>query len=255
MRINLHGSYGRLTQEGARMVAPRYLLMLAFTSLGFSGCVASLQDAHYAVVNKSRAEYAWYSSTSFSDRWKCGSDYAYGYKMGYYDASTGKGCVVPAVPPPCYWSTKYQCCEGQKHIQDWYRGYQTGVAVAQGSGYPSFHTVPLGPQAPVLNKDGCGACYAPSGCLCENVPEAGQMATEQQLPAIPHLSASQPQIATKMAVPVHQVSAVTSVTPSSEADLGLIGPVGPAFEVRASKTPSVRTADGSMAPASRPMHR
>ncbi len=45
------------------MVAPRYLTMLAITSLGLSGCAASLQDLHYSVVNKTRAEYSWYSKT------------------------------------------------------------------------------------------------------------------------------------------------------------------------------------------------
>ena len=231
LSVHLIGSYGRLTQEGARMVAPRKILLMALSSLGLTGCAASLQDLHYAAVNKTRAEYSWYSKTSLSDRWNCGSDYAYGYKSGYYDAATGKACTLPAVPPPCYWSTKYQCCDGQKQIQDWYRGYQCGVAAAQGTGYPSFHDVPIGPQAPVINKDGCGACYAPTGCLCEDAvgtvaPPPPPMHTD--LPAIPHLSSSQA-APTVDAQPIYPASAVSELgLIQDQPTLGLIGPAGPA---------------------------
>ncbi len=253
------------------MVAPRKLLLMALSSLGLCGCAASWQDLHYAAVNKTRAEYSWYSSTSMSDRWNCGSDYAYGYKSGYYDKATGKACTLPAVPPPCYWSTKYQCCEGQKHIQDWYRGYQCGVAAAEGSGYPYFHDVPMGPQAPVINKDGCGACYAPTGCLCEDVvtPSANG---QQSLPEVPQLSDTQTEIAAKAVQPVFQASAVgyspaapvqtsfgligpagpaeshskTKRQPQNAAELnGLIGPVGPAERNTKVGTERVRTADAS----------
>ena len=226
------------------MVAPRRLLLMALSSLSLCGCAASLQDLHYAAVNKTRAEYSWYSSTSMSDRWNCGSDYAYGYKSGYYDKATGKACTLPAVPPPCYWSTKYQCCDGQKHIQDWYRGYQCGVAAAEGSGYPYFHDVPIGPQAPVINKDGCGACYSPTGCLCEDAvtPDAQ---TQEQVPEIPHLSSSsQSELAAKVVQPVYQASAVSFQLPSqAQPALGLIGPTGstelPTKVTTQSSTPAV----------------
>jgi hypothetical protein len=220
LHIHLHGSYGRLTQEGARMVAPRYIILLAFSSLGLTGCAASLQDLHYSVVNKSRAEYAWYSGTTFGDRWNSGGDYAHGYKSGYYDASTGKGCVLPAVPPHCYWSTKYQSCEGQKQIQDWYRGYQCGVTAAQGAGYPYFHAVPIGPQAPVVNKDGCGMCYAPTGCLCENESEL-----PVQLPM--QMAKLDTSLASQTSPAVHQ-----EVVSQDSIDFGLIGPAGSALEVQ-----------------------
>lgn len=234
------------------MVAPRKLLLMALSSLGLCGCAASWQDLHYAAVNKTRAEYSWYSSTSISDRWNCGSDYAYGYKSGYYDKATGKACTLPAVPPPCYWSTKYQCCDGQKHIADWYRGYQCGVAAAEGSGYPYFHDVPLGPQAPVINKDGCGACYAPTGCLCEDVVTP-TTTTEGALPAIPHLSSSQTDVAAHVPTqPVYQASAVGEppvaashlhvFQPNLSSHIGLIGPTGSAelpTKASASRTQSV----------------
>lgn len=226
------------------MVAPRHLLLLACSTLGLSGCTASLQDLHYSVVNKTRAEYAWYSNTSLGDRWNHGSDYAHGYKMGYYDAATGKGCALPAVPPPCYWSTKYQCCEGQKHIQDWYRGYQCGVAAAQGSGYPYFHSVPVGPQAPIVNKDGCGACYGPTGCLCED--------SSTDDPAVESSMAMTQRSHTPAAGADASLGLqAASVQPTGA--IGLIGPVGPACGPNQSPAPpAVRTASmqGPALPAS-----
>ncbi len=235
------------------MVAPRKLLLMALSSLSLCGCAASLQDLHYAAVNKTRAEYAWYSSTSISDRWNCGSDYAYGYKSGYYDKATGKACTLPAVPPPCYWSTKYQCCEGQKHIQDWYRGYQCGVAAAEGSGYPYFHDVPIGPQAPVINKDGCGACYAPTGCLCEDT--VTQPADPSlSVPEIPHLSSSQTELAATPALPVYPASAVSDqqVVPPQytmvQPSLGLIGPTGAAESSTKPARVKATTASGLIGP-------
>lgn len=141
------------------------LLLLATT-----GCAtgAGLQDAQYCLTNKTRAEISWLSSCSWSERRELGSDYAAGYKAGFYSASTGRGCQIPTVPPPCYWSTKYQDCEGQACIQAWFRGYQCGVAAAQCEGYPAFHKVPVGPCAPTVNVTGCQGCASQEGCHCQS---------------------------------------------------------------------------------------
>lgn len=219
------------------MVAPRCIKIFALVTLGLTGCT-SLQDIHYSLVNKSRAEYAWYSNTTLSQRWSCGADYAHGYRKGFSDASTGRGCTLPAVPPPCYWSTKYQCCEGQKQIQDWYRGYQCGVAAAQGSGFPSFHTIPVGPQAPVVNKDGCGMCYSPTGCLCESTssPEA----TFGDSGATPE--------------PGLIESTFAEAQPRTSGwRQGLIGPAGTANDLMS--TPSIRTASAERPSAELPIIR
>ena len=198
-------------------------------TFGLTGCASSMQDLHYSLVNKSRAEYAWYSNTTLSQRWNSGSDYAYGYKKGFSDAASGRGCVLPAVPPTCYWSTKYQCCEGQKHIQDWYRGYQCGVAAAQGSGYPSFHNIPVGPQAPVINKDGCGMCYAPNDCLAEHstdgLPVNGQ----------------------------YESGVASSSTDLASLQKGMIGPTGAAFDLKALSP--IRTASAERSAADLPIIR
>jgi hypothetical protein len=132
------------------------------------GCAtgAGLQDAQYCLAQKTRAEISWLTCNDWQERWDLGSDYGAGYKKGYYDASTGRGCKLPATPPPCYWGTKYQSCEGQQAIASWYRGYQCGAAAAQGEGYPSFNGVPTGPCAPSLNNTGCQGCYSPANCPC-----------------------------------------------------------------------------------------
>jgi hypothetical protein len=143
------------------------LLLVAGTST-VAGCssIASVQDLHYSWTNKHRASAAWLSNTSSAERRELGSDYAHGFKKGFYDASTGRGCKTPAVPPPNYWSTKYQCCEGQQCIQNWFRGYQCGVVAAEGKGFPSFHEIPVGPCAPQVNSSGCQGCYSPDYCEC-----------------------------------------------------------------------------------------
>ena len=144
------------------------LWLILLTGCSALGCTsfASMQDLHYSWTNKHRASSAWTSSTTSAQRRELGSDYAKGFKQGFYDAATGRGCKTPAVPPPCYWSTKYQCCEGQDCIQNWFRGYQCGVIAAEGKGFPEFHDVPVSPYAPTINRSGCQGCYSPDYCEC-----------------------------------------------------------------------------------------
>ncbi|MEZ6135903.1 MAG: hypothetical protein R3C53_13430 [Pirellulaceae bacterium] len=137
-------------------------------SFFLSGCVSvsTLQDWQFKRINKSRANDAYRDCFTRQQRSNNSPDFESGYKTGFVDAATGKDCHLPAVPPEKYWSAKYQCCEGQSYIQDWYKGYQCGMSAAESRGFPSFHEVPLGPCAPVLNKTGCGACYAGDPCHC-----------------------------------------------------------------------------------------
>ena len=149
----------------ARALTGQLCCLMVASSMGCAS-VAGLQDTQYCLANKTRAEISWLTCNDWKQRWDLGSDYAAGYKKGFYDAATGRGCKVPAVPPPCYWSSKYQDCEGQEAIACWYRGYQCGAAAAQSKGYPSFHDVPVGPCAPAVNMTGCQGCYSPDNCAC-----------------------------------------------------------------------------------------
>lgn len=195
------------------MVAPRDALLLIFGLVAATGC-AGLQDAEYAAANWSRAELGWLGSTTASQRRASSGDYAKGWKAGFYDASSGKACGLPPVPPSCYWSYKYQGCDGQNAIADWYRGYQCGVAAAESKGFPAFHEVPIGPSAPVVNKPGCGACYSVDQCNCEN--ESIPMALSDE----PHFS-------------------------FLDGSPGLIGPAGPSTEIV--QEAAVRTASAEQA--------
>lgn len=145
-----------------------WMLLLVTGASSFIGCsgVASFQDWQYCWANKHRASAAYKSQLTSAERREFGSDYGNGFKKGFYDASTGRGCKTPAIPPPCYWSAKYQSCEGQKCIQNWFRGYQVGAAAAEGEGFPSFHEIPVGPCAPRTNSSGCQGCYSPDYCEC-----------------------------------------------------------------------------------------
>ncbi len=145
------------------MVAPRLAIVLLVAIAMQSGC-AGLQDADYSFANHVRAEACWLSKTTLKERRACSQDFEKGWKRGFYDRANGIVCDLPPVPPPCYWNAKYQNCEGQAAIANWYKGYQCGSASAESAGFPYFHNIPTGPTAPVINRPGCGACYAPECC-------------------------------------------------------------------------------------------
>lgn len=143
--------------------------LLVIASVSMSGCasVATFQDWQFCYANKSRASEAWKCTFSPEARQSLTADFEAGFKKGYFDTAMNKDCRLPPVAPPKYWSARYQSCEGQTCVQEWFRGYQHGIASAQSSNVASSAEVPLSPFAPVVNKTGCGACYSPSNCRCE----------------------------------------------------------------------------------------
>ncbi len=156
-----------------------------------SGCVSTsaLQDWNYHRVQKSRAAIAWHEEYDRDCRGSLGHDFEAGFKAGFVDASMGKNCDLPAVPPPKYWSASYQSCEAQECVQAWFRGYQAGQTAADERGLSNFHQVPVSPNAPVLNKTACGTCYARDACECNNSQPAAVMeypaGIPAELPAVP----------------------------------------------------------------------
>jgi len=81
------------------------------------------------------------------------ADYARGFKAGFVDSLSADGTgAPPSVPPPRYWKPRYQTSEGQQAIDDWYAGFQHGVAVAQASDgvlvQPSETTGTIAPSNP-----------------------------------------------------------------------------------------------------------
>ena len=168
------------------MVTPRYALIAAVCAITLNGCVsmAGLQDWNYQRVNKVRAHQAWLECHDRQQRADLGHDYEQGFKAGFVDAATGRACDVPAVTPPKYWAASYQSCQGQVCVENWLTGYRAGLTAAQNRSFSSFNEVPVSACAPVLNRTGCGACYAEPDCsgwgnceACEHgfKPQSGQV--------------------------------------------------------------------------------
>ena len=141
-------------------------IVMACSLLLACGCVALPigQDARYRYVNRKRACQAWKQCYSTEKRRCLGKDFEDGFKTGYFDTATGLDCRVPPVAPSKYWTAKYQNCEGQAAVQSWFRGYQNGIVAAQACALDQFNTVPVSPQAPVLNQTACGQCFAADPC-------------------------------------------------------------------------------------------
>lgn len=150
--------------ESARMAPLRLTVVLCL--LLASGCAVLPigQDARYQYVNRKRASAAWKQCFSKEKRRCLSIDFECGFKAGFFDTATGKDCRLPAVPPSKYFAARYQCCEGQTAVQDWFRGYQSGIMVAQGRSLDVFNDVPVSPHAPVINQTGCGLCMAGDPC-------------------------------------------------------------------------------------------
>jgi hypothetical protein len=129
-------------------------------------CIATKQDWHYQFTNWRRAGAAFNCCYSKAEQKCLGCDFERGFKRGFIDTSMGKDCQVPAVPPPRYWSAKYQCASGQMLVQNWFRGYEHGIIASQSAGYPQFNEVPVSTFAPVLNKTACGMCQSCDPCSC-----------------------------------------------------------------------------------------
>jgi hypothetical protein len=86
-----------------------------------------------------RAESDNYSSAPFS------IDHERGFEDGFVDFLMYGGVGnPPPLPPRRYWWSDCQKLDGCDAIQDWFKGFQHGVAVAQASGYRDCVTVQLG---------------------------------------------------------------------------------------------------------------
>ncbi len=85
-----------------------------------------------------RAESDSYSCPPFS------LDHERGFKAGFIDYLTYGGTgTPPPMPPRRYW---WSGCDGPLEygaIQDWYKGFQHGAAVAEATGYRNCVTIPL----------------------------------------------------------------------------------------------------------------
>ncbi len=115
----------------------------------------------------------------------------HGFEDGFVDflvyGGTGN---PPTLPPRRYWRMKYQNQNGYLAVQDWYRGFQHGVEVAQASGYRNYITVQTS-DALVSNKL---PVYAGQASYIESVEsiEPLQDATDDQPQSNPPADAPEP---------------------------------------------------------------
>jgi len=189
--------------------------------LGLStGCMgaAGLQDWSYNRANRSRAAKSYRESYSAEQRHSLSRDFEDGFKKGYFDLATGRDCKVPPVAPPKYWSASYQSCETRGQVEDWFRGYQCGVASAQKCGLGEFNNVPVSACAPTVNCNANGACYSPDACQDDCAP-CGQDVTP----------------------PVHfEPSPGLPVAPAMQVDPGLpVVPVAPSSHTQTPALPNI----------------
>jgi hypothetical protein len=85
-------------------------------------------------------------------------DYVCGFKEGYADfLESGGSGEPPTIPPPRYWSSRYQTPEGYRAIEDWFSGFRFGAGVAKESGYRQWVVIPTaGPPPHPADPQGPG---------------------------------------------------------------------------------------------------
>ncbi len=211
--------------------------LLVIASVSMSGCasVATFQDWQFCYANKSRAAEAWKCSFSSEARKSLSADFEAGFKKGYYDTATNKDCRLPPVAPPKYWSARYQSCEGQACVQEWFRGYQHGIASAQSSNDASSAEVPVSPCAPVVNKTGCGACYSPGNCRCEPGFDSGATELPMQYDPVEIHEASELPVEHPAINESPEVPSPSSIPKPDHLPQELPSPVKPADPIEATK--------------------
>jgi hypothetical protein len=129
----------------------RSLFLWFSAGILLSGC-ATIEDFNYRSVNRSRANTAWREARACMPKQCVNEDFACGFQHGYYEVATGSGSCPPIVPPPKYFQAKYQSTEGQWHVSQWYRGFQSGAIAADRHGRAIWADVPTqdGPGCPCV---------------------------------------------------------------------------------------------------------
>jgi len=103
--------------------------------LALSGCTG-LSDAKYELSQKIRTKNAWEEFNACQSQ-PLTTDYAIGWKAGYYDVATGGAGCPPVVPPRCYWKPPVFTEHDPSKRDDWYCGFVAGAASAKSQ--PDFH--------------------------------------------------------------------------------------------------------------------
>jgi hypothetical protein len=110
--------------------------------LGMDECVDSVRA-------RELADEAWGHFCGASADGQYSEDFEAGFKCGFADyIYAGGNGEPPVIPPRPYWKAAYQSPEGQGLMQDWFRGYRLGAAVAKESGYREAIIIPASAGLP-----------------------------------------------------------------------------------------------------------
>lgn len=71
------------------------------------------------------------------------NDFAHGFREAYNDIALGRDQSIPPVPPQKYWYAYFRSPAGQRHIDEWYEGYRTGLAMGRDGGVDQFNEVAM----------------------------------------------------------------------------------------------------------------
>jgi hypothetical protein len=101
--------------------------------------------------NRQLADEAWYHFQSALPDCEYSIDFGDGFKTGFCDyLYAGGNGDPPVVPPRSYWKPAYETPQGQLMMQDWFRGYRHGSAVAMESGYRRAVVLPASAALPPI---------------------------------------------------------------------------------------------------------
>lgn len=70
-----------------------------------------------------------------------------GFTQAFEDLALGGRPVLPAAPPPKYWSAYYRSCRGRPAVSEWYAGYAQGLSAADAVGVTDWNRIVLSPTA------------------------------------------------------------------------------------------------------------
>jgi hypothetical protein len=147
--------------------------------------------------NRHLAEEAWGHFQGALGDCQYSDDFADGFKTGFADyLYAGGNGDPPVVPPRVYWRPTYATPQGQAMMQDWFRGYRHGTAVAKESGYREADLVPASAVLPpVLEPTSPSANRAPAMPRADEelppprpLPAPKVLQGPKQLPATPAVS-------------------------------------------------------------------
>jgi hypothetical protein len=101
--------------------------------------------------NRRLANEAWTQAQGADPGHGYSKDYARGFTDGFADYLDTGGCGgPPPLPARRYWLLHYRTPQGHAAINDWFAGFQHGVAAAQESGYRRWVTVPSPAPGPEI---------------------------------------------------------------------------------------------------------